>query len=565
MFDKMKLVTASGDHTTKMYDIGDGDIVQERVFCGHSRSVKTIAFRKDDSSVFATGGRDGNIILWDTRMNTSSFVGKADSIISNSHVSKIFTPSKSRKKFNTPTNSGIKSVTGLVFQENNTLISCGAGDGAIKIWDLRKHYNNYKKEALPKNTIPYPGVTSKNGYSSLLLDNDGIKLYANCLDNIIYCYNVGTYNYEPVMQYTGHQNSTFYVKSSLCKDGKYLISGSSDENAYIWDTQLSEPLVKLTGHTAEVTCVAWCNKNMLLVTCSDDMTHKIWTIGSGELPEDWEVNGRGLAEVIPIKNRPRTLKRYIPLELDFTPKKAFTECQKCNNATSTRFCENCGKNFSKRKNSCELESANKIIQTDFGPRRLFANMNNPVQTDKIEILANYLEGEKILMSFEDYEPPRKMSKLTEEVSLGSNTNIQEMNPTSSSDCDDEPPMKFSKLEITPTKGRKPDISSPTINLPNYVLDGTAPHLTYSPPKKKCQDWLTRIRVEKLLRAEYEKTEGVGTPKQPRFESLPRKKFITPRSPILKYFKVTNSPHKCDGTCSKHQNCVGNFNSGLETK
>ncbi|XP_072383447.1 protein lethal(2)denticleless [Diabrotica undecimpunctata] len=563
MFDKMKLVTASGDHTSKMYDIGEGEIRQERVFCGHSRSVKTIAFRKDDSSVFATGGRDGNIILWDTRTSTNSFVGKADGIINNSHVAKIFTPSKSRKKFNTPTKSGIKSVTGLVFQENNTLISCGAGDGVIKIWDLRKHYSNHKKEALPKVLIPYPGSTTKNGYSSLIIDNDGVKLYANCLDNTIYCYNVGTYSNKPIIEYTGHQNSTFYVKSCLSKNGEYLISGSSDENAYIWNTKISEPIVKLTGHTAEVTCVAWCTQNMVVVTCSDDMTHKIWTVGLSEPPDDWNINGRGSAEVLPISNNTYKLKRSLNLNIDFTPKKVFTECQKCNNATSAKFCENCSYNLSKRKNSCELESANKIFQTEFGPRRLFGNINNPLLGEKNDCLATILDTEAISMPLDDYEPPRKIPKYidTKEENEPTTTTMDEC----TSEYDDEPPIKLSKLEITPSRGKKPDISSPTINLPNYVVDGIAPHLTYSPPKKKCQDWLTRIRIEKMLRKEYEKTEGATTPKQTKPEILLKRKYVAPRSPILKYFKVTNSPHKCDGSCTKHQNNMSSFNTELETK
>jgi WD40 repeat protein len=37
-----------------------------------------------------------------------------------------------------------------------------------------------------------------------------------------------------VAVFNGHQNSTFYVKSSLSPDDQFLISGSSDEAAYIW-------------------------------------------------------------------------------------------------------------------------------------------------------------------------------------------------------------------------------------------------------------------------------------------------------------------------------------------
>lgn len=63
--------------------------------------------------------------------------------------------------------------------------------------------------------------------------------------------------------FKGHKNGTFYVKACLSPDGRYLLSGSSDEHAYIWDTCNLKgdkylPIVKLVGHSAEVTSVAWC-------------------------------------------------------------------------------------------------------------------------------------------------------------------------------------------------------------------------------------------------------------------------------------------------------------------
>jgi len=75
-----------------------------------------------------------------------------------------------------------------------------------------------------------------------------------------------------VAEYYGHQNRTYYVKTCLSSDGRYLASGSSDELAYIWHTNRpGVPLVKLFGHTEEVTCIAWCSigepkvSNLLIV------------------------------------------------------------------------------------------------------------------------------------------------------------------------------------------------------------------------------------------------------------------------------------------------------------
>lgn len=72
------------------------------------------------------------------------------------------------------------------------------------------------------------------------------------MDNTIYCYNIGTYNTEPIMTYTGHENNTFYIKAALSKDDDYLLSGSTDENAYLWNLNHSTPILKLTGHDGEV-------------------------------------------------------------------------------------------------------------------------------------------------------------------------------------------------------------------------------------------------------------------------------------------------------------------------
>lgn len=76
-------------------------------------------------AVFATGARDGFIMIWDIRANHSD-QPKPDNCIANAHS--IGGMGSTRRKPHTQT-SRAQSITGLVFQDDFTLISCAAGDG----------------------------------------------------------------------------------------------------------------------------------------------------------------------------------------------------------------------------------------------------------------------------------------------------------------------------------------------------------------------------------------------------------------------------------------------------
>lgn len=122
MPDAMKLISVSGDHTARLWELTESKLVESRVFQGHSRSVKTAAFRKMDSAVFATGGRDGSILIWDTRASLSlEMASRADNCIFSGHagVAGPRTPVSHRKKHGTrchtpklPANVSSSSITG---------------------------------------------------------------------------------------------------------------------------------------------------------------------------------------------------------------------------------------------------------------------------------------------------------------------------------------------------------------------------------------------------------------------------------------------------------------------
>lgn len=394
----------------------------------------------------------------------------------------------------------------------------------VKAWDLRRCYSTLKKEPIAKYNLPYAGSSFLKGFTNLVVDDDGSRLYASCMDSNIYCYNISTYSKDPFMVYTGAQIKSFYIKSCLSPDCEYLLSGSSDEKAYIWNVRSSTPLVTLNGHNYEVTSVAWSNHqnnldggNMCIVTCSDDACHKIWRIGQEELPKDEEVLLRGNAELnpeyyasfkvkpqLPIKQQfkllestPRSIKRIIE-QSETTPTTTMNSAVKDNSTsilTSTgrkrSFHEICdGENEHMMSGRSDVKRPN--LETR--GRRLFSPNDSSTSYHETDIIAD--------------APSRSLSTILEELDSPSSKNFQNHSPSPVKRqlnilSSPEPLRKFA----SPLKHRDRNLSvlnSPTTNLPNYVFNPQeAPHLTnLTSPQRKLKkenvDWLTKMRKQKLL-------------------------------------------------------------------
>uniref|UniRef100_A0A2M4AMQ6 Putative wd40 repeat-containing protein l2dtl n=1 Tax=Anopheles triannulatus TaxID=58253 RepID=A0A2M4AMQ6_9DIPT len=590
---EMKIVTASGDHTAQLWSVTESDLVSTQAFRGHSRSVKTAAFRRDDPAIFATGGRDGAILIWDIRAQLgSNLLPRADNCIYSGHAGGPGTPASHRKRTRQtpkiPAQGCSSSITGLVFQDSNTLISCGAGDGVIKVWDTRRHYTSHQRDPLPKHSFPYAGTTTLKGFTNLVIDETRHRLYVNCMDNHIYCYNVSTYEAQPLQRYGGFKNGTFYVKAALSPDGQYLISGSSDERSYVWNVDHPNPLLQLRGHAAEVTSVAWMQsrRKVRLVTCSDDARHKIWRLGPEELDSDERLQLRGTTEYCSsYRQQPHSPRAPRAKALEFTPRSLKRNVQR--NETTPSALEGISRTPTNAGNALAISSttgAGTSIATSTGNKRSYTMM---AQSEDLCVPGT--EDSSATTSGATLCPPVKRPYRSEECrgrrlfspanckssfsftaleiasssSSSRSLNVileaseeQQTSIGSRSPC--KSPLATADLNIrsldrdsgaitlntstSATNLRSMLCSSPTtsllnLTLPNFVIDGEAPHLvnviasgggsgasgslkegttggtgvgtggTGSPggmmmkhKLKENIDWLTKIRKQKLLQA-----------------------------------------------------------------
>lgn len=426
--------------------------------------MKVVTYRPEDGNVFSTGGRDGAILIWDTRVSQNmDLINRAENSIfrGHDHETKALTPStqsssskRGHSLANMP-NACKSSITGLAFQDENTLISCGAGDGIIKVWDLRRNYSCYKKEPLPKHSLPYAGSSTFKGFTNLTMDAARYRLYVSCMDNTIYCYNVATYHAEPVQRYHGLKNGSYYIRTCLSADGKYLLSGSSDDKAYIWDVERPQPIVTLDAHEVEVSCVAWGRtRDLRLVTSSDDASLKIWRVAPSELTFEEKQLYHGEA----ILNEANRLPAANSAPGGWSAKKAHSFATPTIRRTALK------------RTFAELaDSAGHSGNSKKRARRLFADsvVAAPTTPDLTDLPTS--------------SPAKqlKFSPLSERLDLNDG------------------------LPCTPSTSNRVALrfDSPTSNMPNFVLNGEAPHLPIVSPKRKLKeniDWLTKIRKQKLL-------------------------------------------------------------------
>ncbi|MCB1157698.1 MAG: caspase family protein [Leptospiraceae bacterium] len=137
-----------------------------------------------------------------------------------------------------------------------------------------------QKTSVDKNKVE---LMIQNGHSSsvsgILLTKDGKKLISYSSDYTIKIWDIKT---EKLLQsLEGHTGGIKGVQ--LTKDEKKLISYSDDGTIKIWETSSGKLLYSLEGHTWWITGIHLTRDNSKLISYAMDGTIKIWETSSGKL------------------------------------------------------------------------------------------------------------------------------------------------------------------------------------------------------------------------------------------------------------------------------------------
>ncbi|WVO24023.1 uncharacterized protein IAS62_005383 [Cryptococcus decagattii] len=303
--DDTKVLTASGDQTSRLHALTTPTPTLLATLRGHTSSVKTVTFLDpsrsandpSQSSVIASGGRDGNILIYDVRTKgrdpelgeygtgpvrregsreryrdgipgfapqTSGEVLDPVMVIKGAH-------GNGKRSGRTAT----RSVTCLLALSSipGTLASGGSFDGIIKLWDLRfpsatNRSSNPRPTCTPSGSLPDATLSGESPAKRARSINAMVEspvngdVYALCGDSRIHvlrpsaaltrhhpAWSSGALNafteeeiYDEAVQPATYSDpsmliSNFYIRLSLSPDGRYLAAGSCKGGLMTWDTQ----------------------------------------------------------------------------------------------------------------------------------------------------------------------------------------------------------------------------------------------------------------------------------------------------------------------------------------
>ena len=255
-----KIITCSADRTIVVSD--SVKVQVELSFLGHTNSVRCLDLSSDHPTTFASGGRDGRVLIWDIRYPRKD--------CGSYHPINSITPFKKESVEN---RHQIK-VTSVKFLSDRMLATSGDTSHLIKVWDTRRTYTNYKGAPLPWHTFcPEFAFSVNRGYTCLATDKSGNSLYASGLNGYIRRFSTSFNGNTEIDNFYGHSANSFYIRTCLSSNDRWLLSGSLCGKAHMWDVTKPGPHMYTLdcGSSSSVLAVAWSPVLIdNIATCSDD-------------------------------------------------------------------------------------------------------------------------------------------------------------------------------------------------------------------------------------------------------------------------------------------------------
>lgn len=200
---------------------------------------------------------------------------------SNDLVINVYDSTYKKIKMLVASNGHEANISALTFDNSGKVIFSGDDAGKIHVWSLETQ----KIVRSLQNPV---------AINSIAMSNDPRTIFVAGQEPTIRVINVA--NNQTQRSFIGHTDVVNAIEIS--PNQKYLLSGSNDKSARIWDIKTGNELKKLPVNCWKVTSVAFSFDSKYCATGCNDGSIKIWEVETGKLIEEiapQNYNTRGLA------------------------------------------------------------------------------------------------------------------------------------------------------------------------------------------------------------------------------------------------------------------------------
>jgi WD40 repeat protein len=155
-------------------------------------------------------------------------------------------------------------VMGVAFDRSGTKLYSSGLEGKVQVWDM-----SAGKQALALD-IDRPIALSPDG-------------------EVLACQNESGARIDLLDLATGHRvaaldgHGDVVTSLAFSRDGRLLVSGSTDKSVRIWDVGTRKQLFALSGHEDAVTCVAISADGRTVASAGLDATVRLWDPSTGSV------------------------------------------------------------------------------------------------------------------------------------------------------------------------------------------------------------------------------------------------------------------------------------------